>query len=172
MPRPSRSAVRPVDEGEPDIDMPRNRRPDDGADAGGGSGVPGSSGGGDPLDGPPGLGGSGLPAPRSQRPEPMPFVRTRDWTVVIECTADAVELSTGQKMPIATWPGGPSRDHPLRLAVEDLIRRRLSAGVSARPQIRFRVHPDGLRSYYEAFPALEPLKLLMKRENVDPNAEP
>ena len=36
-----------------------------------------------------------------------------------------------------------------------------------RPQIRFRVRPDGLRSYYLAYPALESLRVPMSRENVE-----
>ena len=34
--------------------------------------------------------------------------------------------------------------------------------------IRFRVWPDGLRSYYLAYPALEALQVPMTRENLDP----
>jgi hypothetical protein len=34
--------------------------------------------------------------------------------------------------------------------------------------IRFRVRPDGLRSYYLAYPALEALHVPMSRENLEP----
>ena len=37
-----------------------------------------------------------------------------------------------------------------------------------RPMIRFRVLPDGLRTYHLAYPALEALHVPMTRENVDP----
>jgi hypothetical protein len=37
-----------------------------------------------------------------------------------------------------------------------------------RPMIRFRVRPDGLRSYYLAYPALEALHVPMSRENLEP----
>jgi hypothetical protein len=41
-----------------------------------------------------------------------------------------------------------------------------------RPIIRFRVHPDGLRAYYLAYPALESLGVPMSRENLQPEQEP
>jgi len=40
-----------------------------------------------------------------------------------------------------------------------------------RPMIRFRVLPSGLRSYYVAYPILEPLHVPMTRENVDRSEE-
>ena len=39
------------------------------------------------------------------------------------------------------------------------------------PRIRFLVRPEGLRSYYLAYPALESLRVPMARENVDPEDE-
>jgi hypothetical protein len=36
-----------------------------------------------------------------------------------------------------------------------------------RPQARFLIYPDGLRTYYLAFPALQPLGIPLTRQNVD-----
>jgi hypothetical protein len=145
----------------PDPDRPRPTRSsrDEPGEPGDGPAMPAVPGGAD-------LGPA--PRPTTNQPQQTPIARTRDWTIAIDCLGDSVTLPTGQKLPIAGWPAGASRDHPLLLAVQDLIRRRQAAGVSDRPQVRFRVYPDGLRAYYQAFPALESLQLLMNRENVDP----
>jgi hypothetical protein len=39
------------------------------------------------------------------------------------------------------------------------------------PHVHFLVRPDGLRSYYQAYPQLEGLQLQMTRENLDPDEE-
>jgi hypothetical protein len=36
-----------------------------------------------------------------------------------------------------------------------------------RPVIRFQVSKEGLRSYFHAYPLLEPLRVPMTRENVE-----
>ena len=43
-----------------------------------------------------------------------------------------------------------------------------------RPQVRFLIYPDGLRTYFLTFPALEPLGIPLTRQNVeaDPPAPP
>jgi hypothetical protein len=58
-------------------------------------------------------------------------------------------------------------------AVRQLIARR-QAGVRPgdppyRPQVRFLVHPDGLRTYHLAYPALEPLGVPLTRQNYEPD---
>ena len=40
-----------------------------------------------------------------------------------------------------------------------------------RPQLRFLVRPDGLRSFHLAYPALESLRLPMTRQDIDRNEE-
>jgi hypothetical protein len=39
-----------------------------------------------------------------------------------------------------------------------------------RPQVRFLIYPDGLRTYFLAFPALEPLGITMTRQDVKADA--
>jgi hypothetical protein len=60
-------------------------------------------------------------------------------------------------------------------AVQDLIAHRLAmvrAGeLPYRPQIRFLVRPDGLATYYRAYPVLEEVKVPMTRRNLDADEE-
>ena len=111
----------------------------------------------------------GGPTALRDKPKARPVIpatiRSRDWIIHLECAVDGVVLPTGQRVPAG------SRDQVLK-AVQDLMARRqaqLRPGEPPwRPQIRFQVRPDGLRTYYQAFPALEPLGLVMTRENLDP----
>src|SRR5262249_43118439 len=107
-------------------------------------------------------------APRSAPLRSNQLVTNRDWMIPIECTADALVLPlTGQRIAITALPRGEGKRNPLSAAVHQLTARR-QAGVRPgeppyRPQIRFRVQPDGLRSYYLAYPALEGLRVPMSR---------
>ena len=40
-----------------------------------------------------------------------------------------------------------------------------------RPQVRLLVRPDGLRTYYLAYPLLESLQVPMTRQNLEPEEE-
>ena len=64
----------------------------------------------------------------------------------------------------------PATQSPLRKEIEEMIARRqasLRPGETPyRPMIRFRVWPNGVRTYYLAYPALESLGVPMTRENV------
>lgn len=104
---------------------------------------------------------------------PGPLVGNRDWTIAIECTADAlVVVSSGQRITTAELSMGKNDANPLLEIVQRLIARRQATVRPGeppyRPMIRFRVHPDGLRAYHLAYPALEALHVPMSRENVDP----
>jgi hypothetical protein len=94
-----------------------------------------------------------------------------DWVISVECTADSLLLSpAGMRIPTAALRTAAGAENLLAGAMRELIGRRqasVPAGEPAyRPRIRFLVRPDGLRSYYEACTALEPLQLPMTRENV------
>jgi hypothetical protein len=149
------------------------------ATGGGGGGSPqGRSDSAEPLRGPPGNPLDHFAAQNPQRkparaipPRPGPLVGNRDWIISIECTADALVLpSSGQHIAITELAKGGS-DRLLE-AVQRMIARRQATVRPGeppyRPMIRFRVRPDGLRSYYLAYPALEALHLPMSRENLDP----
>src|SRR5262249_44252977 len=110
--------------------------------------------------------------PPAVPPRPRPLFGNRDWVIGIDCQAEAVVLlPTGAKVTTASLT--PRSDkNPLQDAVERLIARRQATVRPGeppyRPQIRFLVHPDGLRTYYLAYPALEGMRLPMTRENVEP----
>ncbi len=127
-----------------------------------------------------------LGATREKKSEAPPVVRRyvrREWNIFIECTAEQVVIYPGGSRISKTALGGalsPSptsarkEGRPLFQAIQQMISRRQAVIASSNangdaplPQIRFLVRPDGLRTYFFAFPELAPLQLLMTRENLD-----
>jgi hypothetical protein len=115
----------------------------------------------------------GRPGPRySPPPRPLRLIGNRDWVIPVECRADGVVVRTlGQKLSSASLAGKSGVDSPLLQAVKQMIDRR-QAGVRPgeppyRPQVRFLIYPDGLRTYFLAFPALEPLGIPLTRQNAE-----
>ena len=109
---------------------------------------------------------------RPARPASPRLTGNRDWFITVECTADAVVLQlTGLKVPIRALATSGS-NNALTETIRELIARRQASvrpgELAYRPQIRFLVHSDGLRSYYTAYPALEGLRIPMIRENLEP----
>jgi hypothetical protein len=110
---------------------------------------------------------------RSQRPLPFSGLlnSNRDWIITVECLADAVVLSPSRQRITIARLVDTNNTNPLYQAVETMIARRqesLRPGeLPYRPMIRFRVHPEGARTYYSAYPVLEPLGVPMSRENIE-----
>jgi hypothetical protein len=110
-------------------------------------------------------------------PPPAPRkTANRDWVLSVECTADALVLYPGgQRVPTATLARGKDGAQVLSQAVQDMIARRQAmvrpGEAPYRPQIRFLVRPDGLRSFYAGYPALEALRIPMTRQNLDQDEE-
>jgi len=144
--------------------------------ADGGGGTSGEPGSGINL----GVGSSavlGTPAPAGAKktaPPAAPLGRilgNRDWLIYIECTAEGVVVKQGnQKFSVESLAKQTSGEHPLVKAVQQMIERR-QATVRAgeppyRPMLRFQVRPDGLRSYYLAYPLFGNTRLPMARENL------
>ena len=133
-----------------------------------------SEGSNDPLNNL--FGGSSRPAPKGPKAKPVRFGSNRDWVIPVECTADAIALpTTGRRFALSELQGQPSNDNPLLRLVKGMIDRK-QASVRAgegdwHPQIRFIVRPDGFRSYYLAYPALEALRLPMVREVTEKEPE-
>jgi hypothetical protein len=134
-------------------------------------------GGGEPA---PMLAGPVLPPLRNAvRKSAIPLGRltaNRDWIITLECQADQIVLlSTDQAFPAATLRRMAGIEHPLTEVVRGLIDRRqatLRPGEPPyRPVLRFRVHADGLKTYYAANALLDDLHLATSRENVE-NAKP
>jgi hypothetical protein len=96
----------------------------------------------------------------------------RDWIIPIECTPDTLVLYPARlRFPVGTLPRGDDPDQPLVQAVRQMIERRQASVRPGeppyRPVVRFLVRPGGLRSYYVAYPLLQPLQVPMSRENLD-----
>lgn len=113
--------------------------------------------------------------PKTRRPPAPAAFRmegNRDLPIVLECRADEVVMTAnGRQWQVADL----ERDAAARTAFMEVVQQwiaRRQATVREgqtpyRPQVRFRVNPDGLRTYYAAYPALEKLGYPMKRENVE-----
>jgi hypothetical protein len=143
----------------------------------GGGSAPGAAGSG---EGPPAESSTESPNPlaskQSQTARPVsPLSRllgNRDLIIIVECTAAAVTVpATGDEHSASALQAPAQGEHPLVMAIRQLIARRQATVRPGeppyRPTIRFRIHPDGLRTYYFAYPLLEDLRLLMVRENLD-----
>ena len=134
--------------------------------------------------GPPMPGSSGLSqlgATREKKSDAAPPVRRYirpDWNIFIECKADQVVIYPGgSQIPLAALVGSSqSTSRPLLLAIQRMIARKQATIASTEsekddriptPQIRFLVRPDGLRTYFLAFPELTSVQVPMTRENLD-----
>ena len=111
-------------------------------------------------------------AVRPTRPVVGRLIGNRDYVITVECTADTVLVPAAGLRLATVSLAAPGGDNSLLQGVRQLIERRQASvrpgEVPYRPQIRFLVQPDGLRSYYTAYPALERLQLPMTRENFQP----
>jgi hypothetical protein len=120
--------------------------------------------------------GTFLPTPAEKQPQPPKtprLVGNRDWIIVMECYPDGVVLrAAGQQFSLATLA---SKDCKLYSVMKQMIDRRQASvrpgDPPYRPQIRFLVRPDALRSYHLAYPLLEPLGIPLTRQNVSADSE-
>jgi hypothetical protein len=104
----------------------------------------------------------------------------RDFVITIDCTAKGLLVTPGEfRFAAETLSRGSTAGEPLVQFVQGLITRRqamLRPGEPPyRPEIRFVVEPDGLQSYYLAYPLLGSLGVPITRENVrkeDKDREP
>lgn len=109
-------------------------------------------------------------------PRPVRLSSTRDWSILVECTAGAVILYPGEtRLSLSSLTLSRGNDNPLVKAVRDLAGRRQTSvrpgELPYRVQVRFLVRPDGLRSFHTAYPLLEPLGLPMARQDIDRSEE-
>ncbi len=155
-----------------------------GSSAGGSSGSAGGSAGaaGD-ASGEAGS-GAGTPAPpdplahmrpRTKRPSPPPSFRAegnRDLPILLECKGNQIVFSaTGRTWQVAELERDARARDGFADAIKQWIARRQESvregQTPYRPLVRFRVDPDGVRTYYAAYPLLEKLGCPMRRENVE-----
>jgi hypothetical protein len=117
----------------------------------------------------------GRSSPARRPPASLPRLGpNRDWVIPVECTAAGVVLRTARlRFATPELSAAPGGSHPLVQAVREMIARR-QATVRAgeppyRPMIRFQVRPEGLRSYYLAYPLLQGLRVPMARQDLEPD---
>ncbi|HEV3117456.1 MAG TPA: hypothetical protein VGY58_10400 [Gemmataceae bacterium] len=112
---------------------------------------------------------------RSSGIRPTLLNGNRDWIIAVDCRADGVTLvPTQQHIAIADLAPAAS-SNPLAAAVQRIIARRQASVRPGeppyRPIIHLRVHASGLRAYYLAYPALDPLGVQMFREDSEPDED-
>jgi hypothetical protein len=125
---------------------------------------------------PPNLGGAPKYVARpAAPPAPSRLAPNRDWVIILDCQEDAVVLPGGvQKVTTGSLvrSNDPS-SNPLLTVVQQMIDRRQSTvrpgEAPYQPQIRFLVRPEGLKTYYYAYPALDNLPVPKKSERVTPD---
>jgi hypothetical protein len=103
----------------------------------------------------------------------------RDWFIPVECTAEGVSLPSAKlKVSRNDLLKDPNKAVALIDAIKTTIDRRQAAvrpdETAFRPQLRFIIQADGLRTFHQVYPILETLKLPMTRQDVGPpeSAEP
>jgi hypothetical protein len=165
----------------PHLGPPGEASPQSGS-AGSGGVLQGSAA--DTVSAPPAMGPSSTPGTSSisggkagtkASGPPPPLGRllgNRDWIIFVDCSRSAVVVKQGnQKFTVETLEAAPQGAHPLTEAVRQMIARRQATVREGeppyRPLLRFQVQPEGLRSYYLAYPLLAPLGVPMARENVE-----
>lgn len=109
------------------------------------------------------------PATASRRKPTVRVFGSRDFQVTIDCYADRVRIVPGGAT--FRWPAGAERESDAALTryVVELVRRRQATVRPGEPPYQpvllLNVNPGGQRTYLRAYPALEPLRLPMRREN-------
>jgi hypothetical protein len=83
--------------------------------------------------------------------------------------------SAGKKFALADLAPNGGTEPAFVQAVRQMIARRQAlvrpGEPPYRPQVRFLVHPESLRTYFLAYPALEPLGIPLTRQNVEASGE-
>ncbi|MBI1833041.1 MAG: hypothetical protein HYR84_16495 [Planctomycetes bacterium] len=119
--------------------------------------------------------GSPFGSDDNKKPTPAPVLSkvlgNRDFMIVIECRADNVTVSPGGFAYRWASVNPKAAEDALVQTVVNLIARRQASVRPGeppyRPLIRFRVWPDGLRTYHSIHPLFENLGVPRTRENVE-----
>ena len=96
--------------------------------------------------------------------------------IYIECRADSLVLYPSRQEIFLKDLGGSATNNPLLVAVQQMISRR-QAGLRPedppyRPQVRFLLRPENLRTLHAAYPALEALPVPKTRQNLEAEDDP
>jgi hypothetical protein len=123
------------------------------------------------------------PAPPVSMPKPLPrrspaplkplnLSGDRDYVIYIECRADTLVLYPSRQSFALNGLRGDTASNPLLKAVQEMIQRRQSMlrpeDPPYRPQVRFLVRPENLKTFHLAYPTLEALSVPKTRQNLEP----
>jgi hypothetical protein len=164
---------------------PPDAPPAGGGPAGGGPAAPGGKPAGKPTDtdktdditslilhppGPPPRAGDARPPLRPAR-----LSGDRDWVIYVECRADGVVVYPSQLLVSAATLARASGSNPLQEALKQMIDRRQATVRPGeppyRPEVRFLVRPDALKTFHLAYPAVDGLPAEKKAQNLGPDED-
>jgi len=92
----------------------------------------------------------------------------REWEIVVECTSTGVIVWPGETvLPHARLSGA---ENSLRLLLEAMITDRRKRQPDVQPQLKFLIHPDGMRSCYLAAAAVQLLGLPTRHDQLSEEA--
>jgi hypothetical protein len=118
------------------------------------------------------------PKKPARRPELRPALLggDRDYIIMLECRADAVVLYPhGNLFSAETLAPKNGGGVVLQEAISRMIARKQATVRPGeqpfRPQVRFMVRPDGLKSMHRVYPVLEELHIPLTRQNLDPDED-
>ncbi|MBX9678730.1 MAG: hypothetical protein K2X38_08185 [Gemmataceae bacterium] len=99
------------------------------------------------------------------------LIANRDYQIVVTCFADRVEVTPGGFDFDMTNRNEQEIDRELIANIRKTTDRRQATvrpgEAPYRVNIRFQVHPEGLRTYLRVYPLIEALNLPMSRENLE-----
>jgi hypothetical protein len=162
------AAERPPDE-PPAENPPRRRLVPAGSGSGerGGPGSPAAARFATPTAGPP------RRRPASGGLRPAWVHGGRDWTIYIECRADAVVLYPSERTFTVAQAASDAAFNPLVAVLRQMIERRQSARRPGEPpfypKVCLLVRSENLRTFLTVYPALEAVPVPKTRQNLDPD---
>jgi hypothetical protein len=94
----------------------------------------------------------------------------RDWVIFIECRPNGAILYPSRTEYSLAALAAPPATNELLAAVKKMIERRQalvqSGDTPYRPQVRFLIRPDSLRTLHIAYPAFDALPVPKMRQNL------
>jgi hypothetical protein len=116
------------------------------------------------------------PQPRRSIPLRAARLSDRDWIIYIECRADSLVVYPSRQQIFVKDLIGDPPNNPLLVAVQQMINRKQATlrpeETPYRPQVRFLLRPENLRTLHAAYPALEALPVPKTRQNLEPEDDP
>lgn len=136
------------------------------------SGDGGGSGGGLARYAPPSPPVAAKPLRRQPTLRPASLHGDRDWVIFVECRSDGVIVYPGARSYTVAEIVSGGTNNPLVTALRQMIDRRQAlvrpGEPPYRPQVRFLVRPQDLRTYHQVFPAIDALAVPRTGQSIRP----